>query len=368
MTLADLVRKGILTLTCAAGALFARDALADGFNTPQNWDKPVVAQKESKISQNLDAWLRATANSSPTGYGSAVSASGIGMNEDIRLGLTATGAWQRCEGIKPRADDLDIFSKRFTADVGAYLTSSPEFEFFMRPLLGYEHNNFSDAISMNAQRGVWGADLGIASQELGGKLTLSAIFGAGYHNAEFQSGFRTEGNYQTYFFGMSGTQRLHGQREIKGVREAFFDNQLEQKDLAEEFRYSLHISIDAFLRSDDYQKLQRNDGAGFKFSLPNVLNLRKYSRDENGNVHAVGTYWKFTPYVEWQHNQTNSEITPTGDSTSDKWRMGVKAELMITEWFGLFADGGYEWYKFDDTTGSYSRDGLTFSGGLMLRH
>lgn len=360
MTLADLLRKGILTVTLGAGAFFARDALAQGFDNKQDWDKP-PQQQSTKITldDQYDAGITASGKIAPKEQAISISGFLTYKQDDIRPSIYAVSSWQKFDNDIP----LEVATNRLQARLGAYLWQAKDLELFINPSIGVENQHFTGAIKNNATRFMIGGDVGLGVPETGTRILVGIYGGIGRYNAELLSGFRTSGQFDSFFLGLSATQRLLGE----GKKRVQITGEFDQKDIGEEFQYSLHAAVEAMMSKDKYGELRDQMIGNLRFSLPNVLNLREYGRDKKGNIYAKGTRWQFTPYVELQTSETESDIS-IAVTSANKYRVGIAAQVEFGDWVAVRVGTGYQWYKADTSGKVDEKNGITGEISLNIKH
>ncbi len=357
MTLTDLVRKGILTAVVGASALIAKDASAQGFDNKQNWDKP--QQQASQTSPDeMDASLTASAKTAPKETAINISGFLSYKHDAITPSIYAISSWQRFENDNP----MEISVNRLITNFGAYLWQAKDLELFINPGIGVENQHFTGAIKNNATKMIVGGDAGLAVPETGTRILVGVYGGIGQYDAELQSGFKTNGQFDTFFLGMSATQKLFG----TGKKPIQTKGEFDQKDIGEEFRYSMHAALEAITSIENYGELRNITAGKLRFSLPNVLNLREYGRDAKGNIYARGTRWQFTPYVEMETSEARSNIS-IAVTNANRYRVGITAELEINDYVGIRAGTGYQWHRANTNGHIDEKNGITLEGSLDIK-
>ncbi len=339
------LKKALITSTILGASLFAAEqAHAQGFETDNKKKTGQVtlsddpATVDQKLENMIGGYLRAEANSSPSEHGFFGSGQlTLRPDDDTRLNFYALGGWQEYDN---DGEDLEVASTRIMAELGHYFTKTRNLEVYAAGLVGKEWNDFSKAIDMRADRMIYGGKFGIASQENGTRLLLTAYGGNGDYDAELLSGFKNEGDFDTFFLGGEVTQRLFGENKKANTRGEFEFN----RDLGEEFERALYLSIQAYTRNDKYGELQEADGTGVRVGFPYVLNMREHGRDAKGNIYAEGVLWEITPFAQWDNYKTKADLSERV-TDADKFRLGLHVRAQLNQYVGLSVEGGYQWYN-----------------------
>lgn len=307
----NIFKKTVLTGALLAGSLFtAQNAYAqDRFNED---DKPVVEKKEapkqetkvdlkddnSTLSRKLDEMFRGSlqikAEHEPLVNRFSGSAEIEGILGKWRPYIAVQDVFEKWNNLDD--SELEVNSIREVAALGFYALNSKEFELYFRPVLGNENSTFKDAINMKAHRIIYGAEAGIASVEHGYKVLGKFYKGTGKFDAELNSGFEIDGDFDTTFAGLEGRVALYRDGK-KQSGSAEFDKRQDDRDAA----CSIELIADLYWNRNEFGELERDDTIQFRLGPAFTWN----SRDENGS----GSIWTVTPYAAYKQIATESGIS-----------------------------------------------------------
>lgn len=303
----------ILPAAASAAILFgAQQAYAQGY-VPTN-------QEPTTATRNADDYIdgRVRIGGRYNNRDSALIGEGnltVKPLEDFRIGIDSFSQIARYDE-KNGAEDLEVLTNRGLFSIGGSPTRTRSFELFLKGAAGYEWNDFSKAVNMDADRFIYGGQLGLASQDLGSRLLFSLFKGNGEADYELLSGFKGKGDFNTWYFDGEFRQLLSG-NQTNGS----------SFNLNDELKHAVYLELSGFLRDDKYADLQHAKGWGLRLAVP--INLQQGS---------IG--WGIRPYLAFQRYNTTSDLS-LRETDADKYVIGVDGRLTIDQWFEVFA--GLNW-------------------------
>ncbi len=337
-------KKAILTGTALLGSLFAaQKANAQGFETDYNkkqQEKRVnLTDDDQTVTRKLDDVLRGSlrfgAETSPLVDTFSGSAYAEFMAGDLRPYFGVQDVFQKYDNLD--GSKLEVNSIREVAALGWYLKNTPELEVYLRGVLGNENSKFSKAIDMDAHRIIYGGEFGLASQEKGISALLKAYKGTGTFDAELNSGYEIDGDYDTTFLGLDLVKRVHK----SGRKNAAVEGEFDRRERGNEAERLTELVAELYWNRNEFGDLEHDDTYSIRAGPRFIWNFR----DENGK----GAMLSLLPYYAFKHVKTGSDIS-LRETQTNSHTIGVIPELQISRNVVLGGNIGvqYNGQKIDD--------------------
>src|SRR5574342_578371 len=345
----NIFKKTILTGATLLGSLFASQAYAqDRFNED---DKPAVVQKEepkqekkvdlkdddSSVARKLDEMFRGSlefrAETDPlvkTFAGNAQLEMKLG---NFRPYIGIQDVFQNFDNID--GSELKVNSVREMLACGFYALNTKDLEVYLRAAVGREDSKFSDAIDMKAGRWLYGGEFGLASTKTGSLGLLKFYKGTGDFDAELNSGFEIDGDYDTTFVGFTGRQRLFSDGK-RADGQAEFDKRQDERSAD----FSIDAIAELYWQRNEFGELETDNTYALKLGPAFTWNSRK--EDGTGGIFTV------TPYFTWKQTDTESGISLRETQTRTVGG-GAQAVYSFNRYFSIGGSAGF-------TTNSQSID------------
>lgn len=337
----NIFKKTILTGATLLSSIFASQAYAqDRFNED---DKPAVEQKEapkqetkvdlkdddSTLSRKLDEMFRGSleirAETDPlvnTFAGNAQLEARLG---NFRPSLGVQDVYQRFDNID--GSNLSVNSIREMLSCGFYALNTKDLEVYFKAAVGREDSRFSDAIDMKASRWLYGGEFGIASTTSGSLGLLKFYKGTGDFDAELNSGFEIDGDFDTTFVGFNGRQRLYSTGTGTSSQAEFDQRQNERSA-----NFSIDAVAEAYWQRNEFGDLETDDTYALKLGPSFTWNSRQ--KDGTGGICTV------TPYFMFKQTDTESGISLRETQTKTMGG-GVQGVYSFNKTFSVGASAGY---------------------------
>lgn len=363
-------KKAILTGVTLFGSLFAANAYAqDRFNED---NKPAVEQKtqkkeesvnlgdnESTVSRKLDNMLRGSLESRAETDPLVNTISGNAQFElragNLRPYFGIQDVYQNFDNID--GSRLKVNSIREMLALGLYAVNTKDLEVYLRAAVGREDSKFSDAIDMKAGRWIYGGEFGLASSTSGSLGLLKVYKGTGDFDAELNSGFKIDGNYDSTFVGFTGRQRVHSDGK-KASGQAEFDKRQNER----EAKLTIDAVAEAYWQKNKFGELETDNTYAVKLGPSFIWN----SRQENGE----GGILTVIPYFIVKQIDTESGISLRETQTRTTGG-GVLGVYSFNKTFSLGASAGYNGnsQSIDDPGQNFDRTDKKngFNGALWFK-
>jgi len=343
----SLLNKAVLTGSLLASSFYAaqnasaQESFDDFYKkkTEQKDKKVSVADDNKTVSKKLDDILNGSlqikAETEPL-----VDRASATFQAELKLGnfrpyFGIQDEYQRFKNI----DDsrINVNSVREILGLGFYAKNDAELEVYLRGILGREDDKFSGDIKMDASRWIFGGEFGLASKEHGFRGLLKVYGGKGEFDAELESGYEIDGDYDTLFAGIDVVQRLYTENDaFAKLEKAGMDRW--RNDIPSGL---VDLVAQAYWNRNKFGELETDSTYSLKIGPRFSFDLR----DENHK----GGILSITPYVMGKITDTESDIS-LRETRTKTLGVGIQPRWDITPNLSVGGDFAFQYngQKIDD--------------------